>query len=113
MTEKQAGVRGGQRRSLAEAAEQLAVEYEASGLSQREFSKQKGVPVKTLGRYGRRHRQGKAKPGQRRWVAVELERQSGKGCQLAVVLSGGRRVEVQRGFDATRLRQLVSALERV
>jgi hypothetical protein len=112
MTEKQAGaIRGGRQRSRAE-AEQLAVEYEASGLSQREFSKQKGVPLKTLARYVARHRQA-GNPEKRRWVAVEVEKPSQGSCQLAVVLSGGRRVEVQRGFDATTLCQLISALERV
>jgi hypothetical protein len=112
MTEKQAGARrGGRQRSRAE-AEQLAVEYETSGLSQREFSKEKGVPLKTLARYVARHRQvGNAE--KRRWVAVEVEKPSQGSCQLAVVLSGGRRVEVQRGFDATTLCQLISALERV
>ncbi len=112
MTEKQAGGRGGRRRSRAE-AEQLAVEYEASGLSQREFSKQKGVPLKTLARYVTRHRHKAGEPEPRRWVAVEVERRSERDCQLTVVLAGGRRVEVQRDFDATTLRQLVSALERV
>ncbi len=112
MTEKQADARGGRRRSPAE-AEQLAVEYAASGLSQREYSKQKGVPLKTLARYVTRHRDIAGEPKQRRWVAVELERQSESDCRLAVILSGGRRVEVERGFDATTLRQLVSALERV
>jgi transposase len=89
----------------------LAVEYEASGLSRREFSKQKGVPLKTLARYVTRHRHNGGEPEQRRWVAVELERQRESDCRLAVVLSGGRRVEVQRGFDAPTFRQLVSALE--
>jgi hypothetical protein len=30
-----------------------------------------------------------------------------------VVLAGGRRIEVKRGFDTGTLRQLVTALERV
>ena len=89
------------------------MECEASGLSQREFSRQKGVPLKTLARYVTRHRHKTGEPEQRRWVAVELEKQSEKDCRLAVILSGGRQVEVRRGFDAQTLRQLVSALERV
>jgi len=87
------------------------MKYEASGISQREFSKQNGVPSKTLARYVTRHRHNAGEPEQRRWVAVELERQSERDCRLTVVLSEGRRVEVQRGFDATTFRQLVSALE--
>jgi hypothetical protein len=34
-------------------------------------------------------------------------------CELAVVLSGGRRIEVQRDFDAHTFERLVSVLERV
>ena len=33
-------------------------------------------------------------------------------CGLAVVLSGGRRIEVQRDFDVHTFERLVSALER-
>ena len=110
MTENQGGARRGPHRSRAE-AEQVAVEYEASGLSQQEFSKQKGIPLKTLARYVARHRQENGLE-QRRWVAVELAGQSGNSCQLAVVLAGGRRIEVRRGFDATTLGQLVKTLER-
>jgi hypothetical protein len=33
-------------------------------------------------------------------------------CGLAVVLSGGRRIEVQRDFDTTTFECLVSLLER-
>jgi hypothetical protein len=39
------------------------------------------------------------------------ERES--GCGLAVVLSGGRRIEVQRDFDVHTFERLVSVLERV
>jgi hypothetical protein len=41
----------------------------------------------------------------------EVERES--SCGLAVVLSGGRRIEVQRDFDGHTLVRLVSVLERV
>jgi hypothetical protein len=34
-------------------------------------------------------------------------------CGLAVVLSGGRRIEVHPDFDANTFQRLVSALERV
>ena len=33
-------------------------------------------------------------------------------CGLAVVLSGGRRIEVQRDFDTTTFERLASLLER-
>ena len=37
--------------------------------------------------------------------------QSGQGGELSVLLSGGRRIEVKRGFDVGTLRQLVAVLE--
>jgi len=45
-------------RTRAEAAA-LAAEFEASGLTQREFAELRGVPVKTLARYVTRYRQQK------------------------------------------------------
>jgi hypothetical protein len=39
--------------------------------------------------------------------------ESESSCGLAVVLSGGRRIEVQRDFDAHTFERLVSVLERV
>jgi len=90
-------------------ADELAAEFEASGLTQREFCKRREVPQKTLARYVRRYRQRSANAGGKpRWVAVELaERESSaSGCGLSVVLIGGRRIEVLRMFGlgpATRI----------
>jgi hypothetical protein len=36
-----------------------------------------------------------------------------RSCALAVVLAGGRQIEVQPGFDVHTLERLISALERV
>ncbi len=48
----------------------------------------------------------------RRWLAVELSGAHPAGASdLAVVLTGGRRIEVGRGFDAKTLEQLVGLLE--
>jgi len=101
-------------RSRAE-AEELAAEFEASGLTQREFSERRGLPVKTLARYVKRYRQQPVEAeGRSRWVAVEVEESSPGTTRsgLSVVLSGARRIEVERGFDAATLEQLVAALER-
>jgi hypothetical protein len=110
MTEKQ-----GQRRHRSRAeANQLAAEYEASGLSRREFCKQNNVALNTLTRYVARYRQQKADEREpQRWVAVELPEQRQGSNELSVVLPGGRRIEVNRGFDAGTLRELVTVLERV
>ena len=113
MTEKRPQAKSRRHRSRAE-AEQLAVEYEASGLSGQEFCEQKDVALKTLARYlARRRQENAAKSEPQRWVAVEVGGQSGCGNELSVVLSSGYRIEVKRGFDTSTLRQLVTALERV
>ena len=96
-------------RSRAE-ADQIASEYEASGLSQEAFGRQREIPLKTLARYVVRYRKQQANGGGvLRWVAVEVAGHDGS--ELAVVLPGGRRIEVKRGFDAGTLRQLVAVLE--
>jgi hypothetical protein len=50
-------------------------------------------------------------------VAVELASRKSPtehepSCRLALVLAGGRRIEVQRDFDTHTLERLVSVLER-
>jgi hypothetical protein len=92
----------------------LAAEYEASGLSREAFCEQKDVPLKTLARYIMRYRKQKAGGSEPpRWVAVEVAGHSGCGGELSVLLSGGRRIEVKRGFDASTLRHLLTVLEQV
>ena len=100
-------------RSRAE-ADQIAAEYESGGLSQADFCQQRDLPLKTLARYLARFRKQSARGGeqseQQRFVAVEVAGARGGG-ELTVLLSGGLRIEVKRGFDALTLRQLVAALE--
>jgi hypothetical protein len=101
-------------RSRAE-ADQLVIEYEASGVTQAEFCRHKDLPLKTLARYVTRYRRqtaGGDEPNQpQRFVAVELAASRTVGSELTVVLHGGLRIEVKSGFDAGTLRQLVSVLE--
>jgi hypothetical protein len=117
VSENHSGTRSRRHRSRTE-ADQLAVEYEAGGLSREEFCNQRNVALKTLARYVTRYRkqQAESNPQQntqpQRWVAVELAGQGGCGGELSVLLSSGRRIEVKRGFDASTLRQLVAVLER-
>jgi hypothetical protein len=100
------------RRSRAEAA-QLVVEYETTGMSREEFCQKHGLALSTLARYQRRGKQVQEEgAGPSRWLAVELSGAHPAGASgLAVVLTGGRRIEVGRGFDARTLEQLVSLLE--
>jgi len=111
MSEGEVG-RPRRRRSRAE-VEQLVVEYGTSGMSRVEFCQKHGLALSTLARYQRRRQQGHDEgAGPSRWLAVELSGAHPAGASgLAVVLRGGRRIEVWRGFDARTLEQLVSLLE--
>ena len=46
-------------------------------------------------------------------VAKKSQRQEQPRCSLAVVLSGGRRIEVHPDFDTSTFERLVNLLERV
>ena len=103
--------RSGRRRSREE-ANRLAAECEESRLSQREFSEQRGVPLKTLVRYlARYRREQRGKNQTPQWVAVEVGAKHADAAELSIVLAGGRRIEVSRGFDIETLRRVVVALE--
>jgi len=103
--------RSGRRRSREE-ANRLAAECEQSGLSQREFCEQRGVPLKTMVRYLTRYRgEQRGKNQTPRWVAVEVGAKRGDAAELSIVLAGGRRIEVTHGFDVETLRRVVVALE--
>lgn len=122
MTERECA-NGRRRYRSRDEAEQLAAEFDASGLTRREFCQRHDVALVTLARYLKRHRQQNApqhdaaqqSPPRNetpRWVAVELAEPPTAWSGLAVVLGAGRRIEVGRGFDSATLEQLVSALER-
>ena len=82
-------------------------------MSRAEFCQKHGLAFSTLARYRKRREQGQGEgAGPSRWLAVELAGSPPAGASgLAVVLTGGRRIEVRRGFDAQTLQQLVSLLE--
>src|ERR1700679_1352039 len=115
MNEKQV-VEVRHRRSRQE-VEQLMAEYESSGLSRIDFCREWGLGLSTLDRY-RTQQKRQASAGKNAFVAVEV---SGRApvpvattsSALAVVLRGGRRIEVGRGFDTGALEQLVRVLEGV
>ena len=116
MSKEQTNV-AARRRSRAE-VDQLVAEFEASGLSRREFCQSRGLNVSTLDAYRRRRRRAQSGTGgARRWVAVEVhgarQTETGRAASgVAVILACGRRIEVLRGFDADTLARLVSVLER-
>jgi transposase len=98
--------------------EQLVAEYESSGLSRTDFCRQRGLSLSTLSRYRRRQEQAAGEtPDGKRFLAVEVsgsaarvggERANG----LAIMVPGGRRIEVGRDFDAETLKRLLAVVER-
>jgi hypothetical protein len=105
-------------RGRAEAA-QLVAEFEASGVSRREFCESHGLAVSTLDAYRKRqrHPDAEAAAAGGRWMAVDLsasrraDEAAPSGLKLA--LPGGRRIEIGRGFDAETLRRLIAAMEQI
>ena len=107
------------RRTRAEVQE-LVAEFMSSGMRRSEFCKSRGLSLSTLDRHlkkrrwKRRHRPVSSAV---RLVPVELAAkksptQQEPSCGLAVVLPGGRRIEVHPDFDTSTFERLVSALER-
>ena len=108
------------RRTRAE-VQQLVAEFVSSGMRQTEFCQSRGLSFSTLDRHlkklrWKRRRRPVSSAG--RLVPVELaarksEAQHEPSCGLAVVLPGGRRIEVHPDFDTSTFERLASALERV
>jgi hypothetical protein len=111
------GIKVKRRRRRAE-IEKLIAEYEGSGLGSAVFCQQKGLSRSTFARYRKRlERRGRKAAEEKRWLAVEVSASaqvaSGEGASgLAVVLTGGRRIEVSRDFDAGTLKRLLAVVER-
>ena len=112
MTEKEHAT-GRRRYRSREEADELAAEFETSGLRRREFCERRNVALNTLSRYVKRHReQWAAAAVEPHWVTVKVAEAETAGSGLRVALGGNRRIEVERGFDAATLVQLVTTLER-
>jgi|SRR5438552_15286699 len=107
------------RRTRAE-VQQLVAEF-VSGMRRSEFCHSRGLSFSTLNRHlkkrrWKRRRRPVSSAG--RLVKVELAAKESPThlaatCGLAVVLPGGRRIEVHPGFDSNTFERLVSVLERV
>ena len=108
------------RRTRAE-VRQLVAEFVSSGMRRSEFCQSRGLSFSTLDRHLKKRRwkrKTRSAPADGQLVPVELairkppaEHQASWG--LAVVLSGERRIEVQRDFDTHTFERLMSVLERV
>ena len=87
-----------------------------SGLSQQSYCIQHGLTLSSFQRWRRIFRDPVVEsvtPSQSgRFVPVQLVKESQSGAGLVLVVNDALRIEVASGFDATTLRQLVSALGR-
>jgi hypothetical protein len=105
------------RRSRAE-VQQLIAEYDASGLGRAAFCEQRGLSLSSLSRYRKRQQQKTAETADgKHWLAVEISgsaavARGGRATGLAMVLAGGWRIEVGRGFDADTLKRLLAVVGR-
>ena len=108
------------RRTPAE-VQQLVAEFVSSGMRRSEFCQNRGLSFSTLDRHLKKRRwKGSLKPilAASRLVPVELAAKKSPtwqepSCGLAVLLPGGRRIEVHTDFDTSTFARLVSVLERV
>ena len=109
------------RRTRAE-VRQLVSEFVSSGMRRSEFCQTRGLSFNTLDRHLKKRRWKRKKkrgaPADGKLVPVELAirrppAEQLASCGLAVVLSGGRRIEVQRDFDVHTFERLMSVMERV
>ena len=118
MNEKQK-TSASRRRTCAE-IQQLVEEFVGSGMRRTEFCRSRGLSFGTLDRHLKKQRwkrKNRRASSAGRLVPVELAARKSpaaheSSCELAVVLTGGRRIEVHPDFDTDTFERLVSALER-
>ena len=103
-------------RRTSEEIQQIVAEFATSGVSQREFCRSRGISLTSLNIYLRRQRVPAGECGaSHRFLAVEVSQasgSSGNGGRLVVALASGRRIEVERGFDAATLERLLMILDK-
>jgi hypothetical protein len=107
------------RRTSAE-VQPLVAEFVSSGMQRGEFCQSRGLSFSTLDRHlkkrrWKRRRRPVSSAG--RLLPVEVGARKSPtwqepSCGLAVVLPGGRRIEVHPDFDTSTFERLVSLLER-
>ena len=118
MNEKQK-TSASRRRTRAE-IQQLVAEVVGSGMRRTEFCRSRGLSFGTLNRHLKKQRwKGKSRRASSAGWLLPVELAARKSpaqhepsCALAVVMSGGRRIEVHPDFDIHTFERLVSVLER-
>jgi hypothetical protein len=109
---------GKAKRRTREEIRQIVAEFATSGLPQSEFCGSRGISRSTLDRHLRKQRaQDQGSRAGNRLLAVEIRTASGGSAStssgLVVGLTSGRRIEVNRGFDAATLERLLTVLDQV
>jgi hypothetical protein len=107
------------RRTRAE-VQQLVAEFVSSGMRRSEFCQSRGLSFSTLDRHLKKRRWKRMRglaSSAGRLVPVELAAKKSPAhlaatCGLAVMLPGGRRIEVHPHFDTSTFERLVGILER-
>jgi hypothetical protein len=107
------------KRRTREEIRQIVSEFATSGMPQSEFCGSRGISRSCLDRYLRKQRaQDQGSRAGNRLLAVEVRAASWSsaghhGGGLVVGLTNGRRIEVNRGFDAATLERLLTVLDKV
>jgi hypothetical protein len=105
------------KRRTREEIRQIMSEFATSGMPQSEFCGSRGISRSTLDRHLRKQRaQEQGNRAGNRLLAVEVKTASGSSAStssgLVVGLTSGRRIEVNRGFDAATLERLLTMLDK-
>jgi hypothetical protein len=105
-------------RRTREEIRQIVAEFATSGMQQSEFCRSRGISRSILDRHLRKQRaQDQGSRTGNRLLAVEITTASGStgssSSGLVVGLTSGRRIEVNRGFDAATLERLLTVLDKV
>ena len=106
------------KRRTREEIRQIVSEFATSGMPQSEFCGSRGISRSTLDRHLIKQRaQDQGSRAGNRLLAVEIRTASGSSGSsssgLVVGLTSGRRIEVNRGFDAATLERLLTVLDKV
>ena len=97
--------------------EQIASEFQSSGMSRNQFCRVRGLTFGVLNRYLERMRAAanNSANGDRlvavEWGGKKPSAERARSCGLSVVLRSGREIAVNTGFDAATLQRLVEVLE--
>jgi|SRR5947209_5354483 len=119
MTEQEQGVTQRPRRSRAK-VQRLVEEFKRSGMKRSQFCRQRQLALSTLKRHLAKESTAAVGPSQTRSRLVPVEvirsrckpQKAPEGCGVvAIVLAGGRRIEVQPKFDPQTLNRVVQVLE--